>query len=65
MRQIISFLVACGLIAVSGYFLYLQAFHSTEIRGAWLIGAVFFGTIGIGWLWEDFIAPLFRQAKKD
>lgn len=63
MRRLLSFIFASAMVIAAGYVLYMQASHSDVIKGEWLYGAGVFGTIGVIWLWVDFIAPLLGQTK--
>lgn len=64
-RKLIGLLLALGMIGGSGYVLYMQVFHSSVIKGAWLYGAAIFGFLGLVWLWVDYVGPLFGFKQED
>lgn len=64
-RKLIGLLLALGMIGGSGYILYMQAFHSSVIKGEWLYGAAIFGFLGLAWLWADYIGPLLGFKHED
>jgi hypothetical protein len=60
MRKIVGFVFAAALFGAGVYLLYVQLFVSHTIIGLLLVGTLL-ALVGAGWLWSDFIGPLFGR----
>lgn len=63
-RQFVSLLCALALTSAGLFILYQQFFHSDVLKGIILLGAGSMASVGLLWLWADFIAPILQSPSK-
>jgi hypothetical protein len=61
MRKAISFILTSALLVSGLYLQFLEVVVARIIMGKLLVAGGFLATLGAGWLWSDFIAPMWRD----
>lgn len=62
-RKILSFILALGMTVTGLWFMLTPFFFSSEIQGLWFTGSVILVAVGFGWLYEEFLKPVFVKKK--